>query len=409
MVKVDFAHPQKAGNALGFMHGALARLAPTLAARYSARAEQLRPGVWRGVPRAWSLDLPSVVGSGARPIIVLSDLWGLPGHWPTISPLDDPSRYEAWVHRQARALGAQMPTGLIWVDVWNEPDTGKFWPVADDPHLHGYMETFLLAERALRSELGSRVRVIGPSTSKNPSLWTGRLIGFCARRGCRIDAVAWHVCGGGKKTMGGLAASLRRARRKAKADRIWHRVLRPGAQFLIAEYTPPAQRRVPGALLAYWAQIEAGGADNAALATWDHGRPQDGLLDALLDLDGRPRATWWAARAYAIGRVGRVRTSSSSPEWPALATRRGTDGLREILLGSWGSSAGRVRVRVAGLPNGRYLMRVGVMYPVGSSWTGTDVRPIQHRAGAVRVVHGQVTLSIRVPKGAVLSVQLGSR
>ncbi|MCX6387391.1 MAG: hypothetical protein NTX07_01515, partial [Solirubrobacterales bacterium] len=351
-VAVDFARSSHVGNALGFMHGGESEslLLSDVARRFRARAQQLQPGIWRGVPQQWSLNLSGVTASGAQPIVQLGDMWGLPGHWPKTWPYEDLSAYSAWVKAKAAQLARQFPTGAIWVDVWNEPDTAKFWPTWKDPKLAGYMRTFLEAEHVLRNELGSRVKLIGPSTSGHATLWTGRLLSYCAAHGCRVDAVAWHVCHGGPKMMSGLGSALKRARAKASEDPVWRRALSSRPKFIVTEYTPIGQRSKPGALMAYWSQLESGGAGGAAFATWRTGASQDGLLDSLLDIDGRPRTTWWAAKAYSSGRQSRVSASTSSPLWPVLASKTDASGAKQVMLGSWGPEFGHVRLSLSGLP-----------------------------------------------------------
>ena len=110
-VEVDFARPSPAGNSLGFMHGGESMLLSDVAGRFRARAQQLQPGLWRGVPQKWSLNLRGVTASGAQPIIQLGDIWGLPGHWPKIWPFDNIPAYAEWVKGQAAALRRHIPRG----------------------------------------------------------------------------------------------------------------------------------------------------------------------------------------------------------------------------------------------------------------------------------------------------------
>ncbi|CAB4877678.1 MAG: hypothetical protein F2799_05605 [Actinobacteria bacterium] len=406
---VNFAHPQVVGNAVGFMHGGEPLLSDPVAAAFRVRSAGLSPGIWRGVPREWSLHLADVQLLGARPVFVLSDLWGLPGHWPAVWPFDNLPAYSAWVRRRAAEFGRMIPSGPIWVDIWNEPDTARYWPLARDPHLDRYKVTFLAAEQALRAELGSRVRVLGPSTAGKSSMWTSRLIAFCAAHHCHLDGVAWHIAGGGSRAMSGLARSLHRAHELAAHNGSWRAVLSGKRQFFVTEYTPVAQRFLPGALLSYWAQLERGGAEQAAFAVWGHGRPEDGLLDALLDIWGQPRSTWWASRIYAVGRPARVASATSSPLWPVLGTRHGSYDKREVLLGSWGLRAGRVLLRMRGLPPRRRLrLRLAVLRPVRGLWEAGLTWPRRRTASLLKVdKHGSASRYIFVPGGSVVDILVG--
>lgn len=405
-VTVDFARRVAPVNAIGLMHGALPSAHEDVRAECARRAALIKPGIWRGVQRDWSFSMEDVSASGATPVIQLSALWGLPGHWPSPWPHENPAAWEAWVRRKAEGIGRWVRTGPVWVDIWNEPDSRKYWPVGTDPKLEHWMETWATAERAIRDVLGDRARIVGPSTLGRQSLWTARLVRYCSSHGCRLDGVAWHSLGTAR-TMRGLGAALRKARRRAKIDPEWRRVLGPAPRFFVTEYNPFSRRHDPGALLAYWSQLEAGGADGAAMSVWTHsGADVDGLLDGLLDTSCRPRATWWAARAYADGNAARVRAEASDPLRPALATASGTNGRPEILIGSYSHPGARVRLRVTGLHRREYTASAAVFWPVRAPWAGHVTPPHWTAAGRLRVRRGVAETVVRVPGGAMVSVLL---
>ena len=390
------------------MHGGLPLLSGKLHETASRRAALLKPGIWRGVVRDWSFDMSDVNRSGAAPIIQLGALWGLPGRWPAVWPQDDLSAWNMWVRRKAAGVARWVPRGPVWVDIWNEPDIAAYWPVERDPQLKGWMSAFAVAEHAVRDVIGSRARVIGPSTQGNSNLWTGRLVAYCATHSCRLDAVAWHSLGG-PISMSGLGAALRKARARASKDQQWRKVLGPHPKFFVTEYNPYANRFSPGAMLAYWAQIEAGKADAAALSVWTHNGPAaDGLLDGLLDSAVRPRSTWWAARAYAVGRASRVIARSSDPLVPAIASSRGAHGSREVLVGAWGPRVQRVSVVMKGISRRAHLKaKVAVFREVKAPWNGTLSAPSATPLKVWRRADGAVVATVVVPAGAAASVILG--
>ena len=404
---VDFSKRVHVGNALGFMHGGVKRLPADVQARVQARASELKPSIWRGVPQAWSIE-PSIVKSvGADPVIQLGDIWGLPGHWPSVWPDQNLNAYSAWVTARAASIKAWFPTGTVWVDVWNEPDSRSFWPVGRDPKLLGYFSAYRTAERALRETLGSRVRVIGPSTAGSATLWTERLVEYCAHAGCHIDGVAWHANFQRASLMAGLGAAMRRVRARVAANASWRRVVRQPLDFLITEYVSSSKRADPGAMLSYWGQIEKGGGGHAAFSVWKVDTPSDGLLDALLDAEGHPRDGWWAARAYALGRTSRVRTSSNSALWPVLASSKGLAGRRELLVGSWANRAGRVAVCMKGLPSRRLTVRATTFRPSVEPWQGNGPKPRWIRTATLRPVHGRSCIGVYVPAESVRAVSIG--
>jgi hypothetical protein len=407
VIKVDFKKRVHVGNAVGFMHGGLERLSSAVRARAELRAAQLSPGIWRGVPQSWSMNPGTVMRVGAEPVIQLGDLWGLPGHWPQVWPDQDLTAYSNWVEAKASMIKQWFPTGTVSVDVWNEPDTVRFWPIGRDPNLIGYFAAFRTAEQALRKVLGTRVRIIGPSTASRASAWTSRLVNYCAANGCKLDGIAWHANFQGTGLMGGLDSSMQWIRRKAGSDPKWRRVVRQPVQFLVTEYVSAGKRTDPGSLLAYWSQIEKGGGGRAAFSVWKEGDESDGVLDSLLDAEGHPRSGWWAARAYTVGRAARVLTASSSSLWPALASRKGLSGRREVLLGAWGSRGAWVQVRLSGLPRGTLRLGLATFARPVSPWKGIPLGPTWRRARPIRSTAGTSIRRVWVPGDSVVALSIG--
>jgi hypothetical protein len=78
--------------------------------------------------------------------------------------------------------------GRFYWDIWNEPNFEIFW----DGTREQFFETFAIAERIMREELGADARIVGPSTSTWRLDWIQGRADFCLQRGCRFDAVSWH-------------------------------------------------------------------------------------------------------------------------------------------------------------------------------------------------------------------------
>ena len=127
---------------LGFLHN-LSASAPS-----DDLLLPLKPTAWRSSESSAPAD--RVRALGASQTIVLSDHWSYPAHgWrPVGPPWTQPERYEAWVREFARRYKGR---GLLYWDIWNEPDYKVFW----DGTREQFYETFAIAERVLREELGS--------------------------------------------------------------------------------------------------------------------------------------------------------------------------------------------------------------------------------------------------------------
>ena len=350
--------------------------------------------------------MKDVKTSGATPVIQLSDLWGLPGRWPSVWPDQDLAAWDRWVRIRAAEIAKWVPTGPLWVDVWNEPDSAAYWPVARDPTLEGWMNAFAVAEHALRAVIGPRARIMGPSTVGQSSYWTSTLIDYCSSHGCKIDAIAWHSLSG-SNSMSGLGPALLAARARSLSDPHWRLVLGSNSSAFVPEYNPYEQRFSPGAMLAYWAQLEYGHADGAALSVWTRGgSTADGVLDSLLDLHGHPRSTWWASRAYALGRTSRVKASSSSPLTPVLASEKGSLHRREILIGDFSRGPQTVSVSIGGLKGSRQKFKLATYHPVGSPWLGHVSPPNWYSIKSAAIVRGTATVWIQVLRGGMVSLVL---
>jgi hypothetical protein len=221
---------------------------------------------------------------------------------------------------------------VVW-DVWNEPDQPYFW----DGTREQYLATYEAAYRAIRSVLGARAEISGPSVSRYRWDWLRALVEHCRLTGCEVNVLTWHELPAGRRPIQSITDHLTSVRRRVVGNSSLAAV---GVRRLVINEVGGAHDQLmPGELAGYLSALERGGADAAALACWREPCGLDNCatpsLDGLLDPHTlRPRATWWVAKTYADGVAARAWSRSSSTALVSLATRAGrAGGDPEILLG----------------------------------------------------------------------------
>ncbi|MGI8494933.1 MAG: GH39 family glycosyl hydrolase, partial [Pyrinomonadaceae bacterium] len=198
-IEVDFSQPVvKTKSMSGFLHSvgddipAENMIAP------------LKPKQWR-IGKFDPADYKRIVKSGARPQIVLSDLWGYPALDPKIRPpYQIFAEYENFVRKLARENKSK---DVIW-DIWNEPEDPKlpFWKGTFDE----FCETYRRAYKVLREELGADAMIGGPSFSRYNRVLLKRFLDYCAANDCEVNFLSWHELDDRKIT--GIAERLKEAR-----------------------------------------------------------------------------------------------------------------------------------------------------------------------------------------------------
>jgi hypothetical protein len=350
-VSVDFARPVHARSMVGLLHGVDARRPP------DRLIKPLAPQVWRGNLRSAPYD--RVTKLGARYVVVVSDLWGYPGaNWyGRRPPWEDLDAWRSFVRELARStLGQQM----VW-DVWNEPDQPYFWNGTRDQ----LYATYAAAYTALRSELGPRAIIAGPSVSMFRWGWLVGLLEYCRQADCEVNALSWHELPGETSSLATISDHLRRARTWLVRNPAYAAL---GLRALhVNETVGGGDGLYPGEQLAYLAELEAGHADLATRACW---REPSGLdecqaptLDGLLESKTmRPRASWWVTAWYARQVRSRVWSRSAAGTVEVLAARRAPRrGRAEVLIGAFDPHSGTaptpatVRVVLGGLRGLRFL------------------------------------------------------
>jgi xylan 1,4-beta-xylosidase len=336
---VDFGVSEAPKLKAGFLHN-LSDSAPS-----DALLAPLGPRAWRSNDA--SAPAGRVRGLGASHTIVLSDHWSYPaqGWRPAGPPWARLEGFAVWVRQFAQRYKGRGP--FYW-DVWNEPDQGIFW----DGTRQEFFETFAVAERVLREELGPDARIVGPSTSMWRLDWIQGLADFCLERGCRFDAVSWHDLPDDLGSLPRLSERVETTRGLLSQPRYQPIGVR---EFHLNEIMGRGIQFMPGAAVGYFSELEAARADVAIKSCWPErsGRVncEGQTLDGLLDWDtGRPRSLWYTWRAYADGRSSRVRARSRDPRIALLASRRSRrPGEAQLLVGNTGTTRQDATVRICGL------------------------------------------------------------
>lgn len=425
---VDFARLTHPGNQIGFMHGRMGD--PNLAYSNPAviqKAKELMPGIWRGVDSAWSMNSESAMQTGAAPVYVLSDLWNAntPNpqtgctnmFWNRPLPFQDIETWKSWVDEKIAQIAARQPTGPVWIDIWNEPDWPVYWPSRPNPKCYPdsivdatgsrYLAVFAAAEKVIRQRLAGRARIIGASTATSTWDWTKKMLDYCSRAGCKLDAIAWHFAGGTQASVDLLPRYAGLLRKELSRNKAWIKASQGARTPLwMTEYLPVRYHLMPGSMVSYWYGQERAGVSMAALTDW---RDQGSRLNSLLEEDGSPRTTWWAARAYALGRKSRVLSWTGSGYYSLLASRQGLGGKAQILVGNNLSVPRAQSIQLNNLGSIGIRGALNWSYRIlGPAKRGEPVvnLPQTKMGGRVRVQKGKAMIRVRVPSGSIWMIDL---
>jgi hypothetical protein len=336
-VTVDFGQRRVTdGSMLGFLHG-MNKTTPE-----SRWIVPLHPALWRG--DLSSAPYERATSFGAKYILVVSDLWGYPGAgwYGRKPPWEDPVGWYRFVRHLALS---NRHRALVW-EIWNEPDNRYFWNGTESQ----YYLTFLLAERAIRSAVGPRAILSGPSVGAFSLDWLRGLLDYCRPHGCSVDVLSWHEL---------APAAISTISERIKQARVLAAQNQPVTQthaIHVSEYIEAGDALYPGELVGYLDQLERGGANGATLACWPDPAGDSACaqhtLDGLLDPKTmHPRGVWWTARAYAEGVGWRVTATSSIAAIAAIgASRAPGSKTAELLIGfldthQWPPQPTRVLVR----------------------------------------------------------------
>ncbi len=314
-VRLDEPAPAR-GSMNGFIHSLSSEQPP------DALVAPLAPRLWRSDLLRAPVDRARALG--ARYVFVLSDAWGYPptgwaGRGP---PWADLGGWERFVRRVARA---NRDAPIAW-DIWNEPNSPEFW----DGGRERFFETYAVANRVLREELGPDAVIGGPSTSRYAPELFGAFLDHCLAASCSVDFLSWHENLTPLDPLDSIGAHLTDARTRFLGDPRWAAL---GIREIhVNEYVGREDRYLPGEAVAYLAQLERGGADLAARSCWTEVDCAPAALDGLLATDGSPRGIWWVHRWYADGAASRVASESGDASVSVLASAP-APGTARVLVG----------------------------------------------------------------------------
>lgn len=329
-VRVEFDRPlTDAARLTGFLH-ALGETAPG-----DDLITPLAPATWRGAWRADSPQYERIRGFGADYLFVLSDRWGYPTGplWGGRgAPYNDFEAWEAFVREEVE----QWRGFPVTIDIWNEPDVlGVFWFGT----LAQFVETWVRAAAIVTEILGPEAKIAGPSAGAYDPIYISALIEGCANyEGCRLTTLEWHELIG---PIDMIAWHLEDARTRYLESDDGRAI---GLErIVIAEYVGAGRQYSPGIHLGALAQLQAGGADGAALACWalvqieeEENECYGPILDGLLTpIDHKPRAPWWVHERYAAGADHAVTVTADALQVAGLATADDGNGRIQVLVGRY--------------------------------------------------------------------------
>ena len=301
VISVDFARRVSGIHSMsGFLHGADATT-PS-----DDLVTPLHPSLWR-MGNQWLTLRDRLVKLKTPALLLLADNWGR----------KMPDAGDEWADFVRGMVQKAHGYAFTW-DVLNEPDLSSDYHETPDK----FFPIFAQASDVLHQQLGSGVRVSGPSTSHYDRAYFTRLLDYCKAHNTRIEVLSWHELDT-DADIPSVEDHVREARRLFVDNPAYKSLgLR---QIQINEIVGPSAQYRPGEILGYFDALERGGADGACKGCWNDSKGGSNCgndtLDGLLTPDThQPRAAWWAYKTYADTVSARVVSRSSDRRVVAFAS-----------------------------------------------------------------------------------------
>ncbi len=308
------------GRASGFLHS-MSAIEPV-----ADLVEALNPRLFR----MWAPDFAGdgsgawavyarVQAMGARMQIVMSDSQGYEaaGWWP--GDADSMPKWDAIV--TGLLARARADTMSVEWDVWNEPNISSFWARSQAQ----FFETWRHTVRVIR-KLSPTARIVGPSLSGFDKVWLESFLRYANANDVLPDTISWHEFGNPTD----IPAHLTHIRSFLISLGVGARPIE------LNEIMDARESLLPGTAVQYFANLERAKVDGACHACWDIGgvntcanRSLDGILTVP---ERRPRAVWWAYKAYSE-LTGIIVDARPSATIDGLASRDIKQQSLKILLG----------------------------------------------------------------------------
>jgi len=217
----------------------------------------------------------------------------------------------------------EMGAPVDYWEPWNEPRPGPYEGLSGEYFWQGTWDEFLAvwdaAYDAIR-EAHPEAKIVGPSYAYGIARNIDVFLEHCREKGQILDVLSWH-----ENIQGGKADGF------SHPDRAYENIMRIRGlveakypdlgieEYHIDEWGYMSKYTGPGTTIAFFHYFDLAGIDRAANTVW---RPDDLVLDGLMEDPQTPRTVYWTWVEYARQRGGvRLVTETNDPLVVTLASR----------------------------------------------------------------------------------------
>ncbi len=395
-VSVNFAQSVNAKSMYGFLHG-MDATNPS-----DGFIEPLKPKLIREGKEYAEVAYPRAIEFGARYMVILGDLWGWPS-WGVKQPWAYNDNYATWENFVRNVAQKSKGKNIIW-DIWNEPSGKEQWTGTGEQ----FCETFARAEKVLRSELGASIKIAGPSWAfYSSSTQFSALLDCLQSKNVKLDILAWHELQP-EKDIAKISEHIKDYREKYVNNLAYRKL--GITELMIPEFGGEDTQYFPGAQLALLYYMEKGGADAASHACWTINNVNvcfnnsiDGLLTnkTFFNRTQKPRAVWWATKAYSDSVARRVVSASDNAQIIPFASKS-SDGGGGVLIGMYKAypfaTSASVLLEMDGFKNLPFTQSLSVvkikLYKIPNSGEAALSAPILVAEKIVPIKDGKIILPL---------------